>query len=44
MTKGKTVAIHGLLNSIMANAVRFAPKAWVVKLTGKIQEGKIKKF
>jgi short-subunit dehydrogenase len=36
MMKGKTVAIHGLLNSIMATSVRFTPRSWVVKLTRKI--------
>lgn len=38
MMKGKTVAIHGLLNYIMANAVRFIPRAWVVRITRKIQD------
>lgn len=38
MMKGKTVAIHGLLNYLMANAVRFAPRALIVKLTRKIQD------
>lgn len=38
MMKGKTVAIHGLLNWIMANSVRFTPRAIVVKLTRKIQD------
>ena len=38
MMKGKTVAIHGMLNYLMANSVRFAPRAWVVKLTRKIQD------
>jgi short-subunit dehydrogenase len=41
MMKGKTVAIHGLMNWIMANSVRFVPRAIVVKLTRKIQ-GKTK--
>jgi hypothetical protein len=36
--KGKTVAIHGLMNWIMANSVRFVPRAIVVKLTRKIQD------
>jgi short-subunit dehydrogenase len=38
MLKGKTVAIHGLMNYIMANSVRFTPRAIVVKLTRKIQD------
>ncbi len=38
MMKGKTVAIHGLMNWIMANSVRFTPRAIVVKLTRKIQD------
>lgn len=38
MMKGKTVAIHGLMNWIMANSVRFVPRAIVVKLTRKIQD------
>lgn len=37
MMKGKTVAIHGLMNWIMANSVRFIPRAIVVKVTRKIQ-------
>jgi uncharacterized protein len=38
MIKGKTVAIHGMMNCIMANSVRFTPRSVVVKLTRKIQE------
>jgi uncharacterized protein len=38
MIKGKTVAIHGLMNWILANSVRFTPRALVVKLTRKIQD------
>ncbi|MFY7732441.1 MAG: SDR family NAD(P)-dependent oxidoreductase [Bacteroidia bacterium] len=38
MMKGKTVVIHGLMNWIMANSVRFVPRAIVVKLTRKIQD------
>jgi short-subunit dehydrogenase len=37
MMNGKTVAIHGLMNWIMANSVRFIPRAIVVKVTRKIQ-------
>jgi uncharacterized protein len=38
MMKGKTVAIHGLMNYLMANSVRFTPRALVVKITRKIQD------
>lgn len=38
MLKGKTVAIHGLMNAIMANSVRFMPRSLVVKVTRKIQD------
>ncbi len=38
MMKGKTVAIHGLMNYIMANSVRFAPRSLIVKITRKIQD------
>jgi short-subunit dehydrogenase len=38
MLKGKTVAIHGFMNWIMANSVRFTPRALVVKITRKIQD------
>ncbi|HEX7414176.1 MAG TPA: SDR family NAD(P)-dependent oxidoreductase, partial [Bacteroidia bacterium] len=38
MINGKSVAIHGLMNYIMANAVRFVPRNWVVNLVRKIQE------
>ncbi|MEW6005926.1 MAG: SDR family oxidoreductase [Stygiobacter sp.] len=38
MMKGKTVAIHGLMNWIMANSVRFIPRAFVVKITRQIQD------
>ncbi len=37
MLNGKTVAIHGFMNKIMANSVRFFPRAWVVKITRKLQ-------
>lgn len=37
MLKGKTVAIHGFMNWIMANAVRFTPRAVVVKMTRMVQ-------
>lgn len=38
MMQGKTVAIHGLMNWIMANSVRFTPRSLVVKITRKIQD------
>jgi uncharacterized protein len=38
MMNGKTVAIHGMMNYIMANSVRFTPRALVVKLTRLIQD------
>ncbi|MEI6524115.1 MAG: SDR family oxidoreductase [Bacteroidota bacterium] len=38
MLKGKTVAIHGLMNWILANSVRFTPRSLVVKITRKIQD------
>lgn len=40
MMKGKTVAIHGMMNSIMATSVRFIPRAFAVKAARKIQEKK----
>lgn len=38
MLRGKAVAIHGIMNSIMANAVRFLPRSVVVKVTRKVQD------
>ncbi|PKH66941.1 short-chain dehydrogenase [Flavobacterium sp. ALD4] len=38
MMKGKRVAIHGLFNSIMANSIRFTPRALTVKLVRLIQD------
>ncbi len=38
MHKGKSVAIHGFMNYLMVNSVRFAPRSWVVKLVRKIQK------
>ncbi len=38
MMRGKTVAIHGTMNYILANSVRFMPRAWVVKVTRMIQD------
>jgi len=36
MMKGKTVAIHGFLNWILANSVRFSPRAMIVKVSRKM--------
>jgi uncharacterized protein len=33
MISGKTIAIHGFLNRILVNSVRFTPRAIVVKIT-----------
>lgn len=38
MLEGKTVAIHGFMNWLMANSVRFTPRALVVKITRKLQD------
>jgi uncharacterized protein len=38
MLKGKTVAIHGVMNYILANSVRFMPRSIVVAVTRKIQD------
>jgi len=38
MMKGKTVAIHGFNNWMLANAVRFMPRSVVVKVTRKVQD------
>jgi uncharacterized protein len=40
MMKGKVVAIHGFMNYIMANSVRFMPRSLVVKTTRKFQDKK----
>ncbi|MFN5417632.1 MAG: SDR family NAD(P)-dependent oxidoreductase [Flavobacteriia bacterium] len=37
MLKGKPVAIHGFLNYILANSVRFVPRQWAVKIVRKMQ-------
>jgi len=36
MVKGKTVAIHGIMNYIMSNSIRFIPRALVLKVSRKI--------
>lgn len=38
MMKGRTVAIHGFMNYLLANSVRFIPRAMVVKVTRKLQD------
>lgn len=38
MMAGKTVAIQGLLNYIVANSVRFVPRSLIVKITRKAQD------
>jgi uncharacterized protein len=38
MIKGKMVAIHGMMNYLMANTVRFTPRNIVVKLIRRIQD------
>jgi uncharacterized protein len=38
MMKGKAVAVHGLINLLMATSVRFTPRALVVKITRAIQD------
>lgn len=38
MMQGKTVAIHGFMNTILANAIRFIPRNLVVKILRSLQE------
>jgi short-subunit dehydrogenase len=38
MMQGKSVAIHGLINYLMANSVRFTPRSLVVKIARMIQD------
>jgi short-subunit dehydrogenase len=38
MMSGKTVAIHGFMNYLLANSVRFLPRALVVKVARKMQD------
>ena len=40
MMRGKPVAVHGFKNSLMANAVRFFPRDFIVKMVRRIQEKK----
>ncbi len=38
MMKGKTVAIHGFMNAVLANSVRFMPRKMVTSVTRSIQD------
>lgn len=38
MMKGKSVAIPGFINNIMADVVSFIPREWVLKIVRKIQD------
>jgi hypothetical protein len=38
MMRGQTVAIHGVMNYLMANSVRFTPRALVVKIARWMQD------
>ena len=38
MMKGKMTVIHGIMNYLVANSVRLAPRSWVLPLVRKIQE------
>jgi short-subunit dehydrogenase len=38
MIKGKTVAIHGFMNSFLSNSIRFVPRAIVLKVSRMILE------
>jgi short-subunit dehydrogenase len=40
MLKGKLTVIHGTMNYIMANAIRFAPRSWVLSIVRKVQGSK----
>lgn len=40
MMKGKAVAIHGFMNALMANSIRFTPRSLVVKVARMILEKK----
>lgn len=36
MMKGKSLVIHGMLNKLVANSVRFMPRKWLVNLSAKL--------
>lgn len=38
MMKGKTVAIHGFMNAVLANSVRFMPRKMVTAITRNVQD------
>jgi len=38
MIDKKVVAIHGRMNYIKANIIRFIPRSWVLKVSRKILE------
>ena len=40
MMRGKTIAIHGFKNKLLATSVRFFPRALVAVATRRIQEQK----
>jgi hypothetical protein len=40
MMRGKPVAVHGFKNALMANAIRFFPRGFIVKMVRRIQEKK----
>jgi uncharacterized protein len=37
MMKGKLTVIHGVMNYIMANSIRFTPRSWVLPIVRKVQ-------
>lgn len=37
MMKGRLTVIHGFMNYLLANSIRFAPRAWVLPIVRKIQ-------
>jgi short-subunit dehydrogenase len=37
MMKGKMTVIHGIINYLVANSIRFAPRSWVLPMVRKIQ-------
>ncbi len=40
MMNGRTVAVHGSMNSMMATGYRFLPRKWIVQVTRMIQDKK----
>ena len=41
MMKGEKVAIHGFLNALMANSIRFTPRSLVLKMVRMMQESSL---